>query len=417
MFTRVENIIFRFRNNLASVAICLVVSGCGDSFDHLPSLTANPNATPARNFTSFTAPLQCMDRMLAVATKNKRPVRLSSTGVPDHTNDVDVGSDDMLVSALNQMNRISRSYVFLDQTLVRDGGLLELEVNDIRAKNKPPMPDFYIRGAITQLDDGSRSVDWDGDTSPVRKEYGVTSATPKISRGSSIVTVDLHLVAFPSRQIVPGGSVSNSMVVSRRGFSSGLTGEIVKAGLGFDLEIERVESTGQAVRNLIELSLLELIGRHSGIAYWDCLALEPSNTRHIEQAERKFERMGTEEQIMETQALLLRIGAISQEPTGQMDLNTKRALAIFQANNGLIANGTLNFDTIEKLRSEAARAPAPIPTMPLAQRKRSGVLRPVPVTPIPVQPNPNTPYRYRPPDDDGYQSMSQYLTGSTVVQE
>lgn len=315
----------------------------------------------------------------------------------------------MLVSALNQMNRTSQAYVFLDQAMIRDGRYLELEVNDSQAKHKPPAPNFYIRGAITQLDEGSRSVAVRGDVQPVIDDYGLTATAPHASLNSSVVTVDLHLVAFPSRQIVPGGSVSNSMVVSRRGLSSGFSGKIVKAGLGMNLEINRVESTGQAVRNLIELGLIELLGRHSGVDYWDCLALEPTNTRHIEQAERKFVRMDTEEQIMEVQSLLLRIGALSQSPTGEMDLTTKRAVAVFQANHGLIANGVVNFDTVEKLRAEAARAPAPRPTMTAAQRNRSAVVRPVPVTPIPVQPNPKTPYRYRPPDTDGYQSLSNFL--------
>lgn len=349
-----------------------------------------------------------MDRLLAASSTNGRMVRISSRRVPDYTNRIHVSGDDMLVSALSQMNRSSRAYVFLDQALIRDGALLELVVNESKAKYPPPKPDFYIRGAITQLDENSRSSQVDGEVIPLIDEHGITASRGGTSLSASVVTVDLHLVAFPSRQIIPGGSVSNSMVVSRRGLSSGFTGKIVKAGLGFNLEISRVESTGQAVRHLIELGLIELLGRHSGVAYWDCLSLEPTNTRNLERDEREFTATPEPMRIEEAQRLLVQIGALSKRPTGKMDLTTKRAVSVFQANQGLIANGVVNYDTIQHLRAEAARSPLRVtqakPAHVYGQTIQPNHLQQsITQVPVPVTPT-------RPRGNEGYQSLSHFLS-------
>ena len=60
-------------------------------------------------------------------------------------------------------------------------------------------------------------------------------------------------------------------------------------GFNLTIKMSRVESVGQAVRNLIELGTLELLGRHSGLPYWECLSTRPSNERATNGEFLKFE--------------------------------------------------------------------------------------------------------------------------------
>ncbi|MEE2944700.1 MAG: hypothetical protein VX444_05965, partial [Pseudomonadota bacterium] len=121
------------------------LANCGVTPPRLAPEIAQPNTRPARNFTSFDAPLRCMDGLL----QGKRTIKVSSTGIPDKTRRISVGGDDMLINAINRMTRTSRAYVFLDQGIVKDGGLIDLSITQGK---KEPRPDYYIRGSISQLD-------------------------------------------------------------------------------------------------------------------------------------------------------------------------------------------------------------------------------------------------------------------------
>ena len=124
-----ENITPPWRTRLRNVFSCLLVFsvgliGCTPLTPNMAQRAAQPKVPAARNFTSFSASLRCMDDLL-LATKRPRTL-ISSTGIPDRTNKLSVGADDMLLNAVNQMNRKSRLYVFVDQSLERDSGQIAI---------------------------------------------------------------------------------------------------------------------------------------------------------------------------------------------------------------------------------------------------------------------------------------------------
>ncbi len=200
----------------ATAILLLALLGCTERSAILAPEFAQPNTRPARNFTSFNESLRCMDRPLANSTS--RSYLISSTEIPDETRRVYVGADDMLINAINQLNRSSRKYIFLDQARISDLGQLELETT---RKEDEIKPQLYIRGSISQLDSDVSGVeaeaDWDRDTRP---STGLTGLKFEGHRKLSVVSVDMHLVQYPSRRIIPGASVANSMVVVSRSFGA-----------------------------------------------------------------------------------------------------------------------------------------------------------------------------------------------------
>lgn len=329
------------------VLLVLGLTGCSGFSPSPAQRAAQPKVPAARNFTSFSASLRCMDDLLVGAKRS--PVLISSTGLPDLTNSVKVGADDMLLNAISQMNRKSKTYLFLDQSLEREAGQISIYTPPKSALT----PRFYVRGSISQVDSDVMSGSFDLDADDEANRYAQTGflrdGAKGFDRDASIVTVDMHLVSYPDKTVVPGSSVANSMVVNGRSFGAGASGLIDVTGLDATLKIERVESIGQAVRNLVELGAIELIGRHANVAYWECLNIPAVKQRKTNRKEIVFTSAEKPLRIPEVQKMLQQLGYYSGKITGVVDQRTRDAISHFQATHGLIATGDLNYDTYQHL--------------------------------------------------------------------
>jgi hypothetical protein len=294
-----------------------------------------------------------MDNLLASA---KRPrILISSTGINDRSKRTFVGADEMLLNAINHMNIKSKAYVFLDQSFSKDFGQLVL----LSPTEDQQDPRLYFRGAITQVDTNTLNdranvdLDFANAPNPLTINGGaLETVSSNFGKGVSIVSVDLHLVSYPDKTVLPGGSVANSMVVTNKAFGTGASGLIKLTGYDMSLSFNRVESIGQAVRNLIELGAIELLGRHAKVPYWQCLNIEQTNERLENRKRANFTVTPNSISISEVQKMLLRLGYFSGQATGRMNLETHKALAKFQAGKDLIATGNLNYDVYSRLLQE-----------------------------------------------------------------
>ncbi len=344
MMLKNKNILQSWTRRSVAWAImsCVGLAACTPLTPNLAQRAAQPKTPAARNLTSFSASLRCMDDLLLAAKRTR--TLISSTGLPDRTNKLNVGADDMLLNAINQMNRKSRAYVFVDQSLERDSGQIAIYT----PKDTAISPKLYIRGAISQIDSSvassKLSIDVDDEGNNLAR-----SGDKSIGRGMTIVTVDMHLVSFPDKTVVPGSSVANSMVVTTRGFGVGATGLINVTALDANLTINRVESLGQAVRNLVELGAIELVGRHANVPYWECLNIPAVKQRRTNRKEIVFSSADKPLRIPEVQRMLQTLGYYSGEVTGIVDQHTRDSISHFQAGHGLIATGDLNYDTYQHL--------------------------------------------------------------------
>jgi len=337
---------------------------------------AQPDNRPIRNFTSFSASLRCMDTL--ILQKGTPRTRLSSTSITDKSTKVKVGADEMLINAINQMNVKSKAFVFIDQSYEKDPGQIDLLSPIIRG----PKPHYYFRGAITQLDSAtvSDSINFDLDFSnaphPITINGGaLKDASPSLGRGISIVSVDLHLVSYPNKIVLPGGSIANSMVITNKSFGTGSSGLIKLTGFDMSIAFNRVESVGQAVRNLIELGVIELLGRQANVPYWNCLNIQPVSERLENQKRNAYLLYSKPQAIHEAQSILKKLGHLNTAPSGRLDRPTHRAIASFQASEKLIATGQLDYDTHTRLKQKTkgypvnGRAPLVLKKPPVNNRR------------------------------------------------
>lgn len=348
----------RIKIACANLLSALSLVSCASLNPILAPRIAEPNTPAARNFTSFSSSLRCLDSQLA---KTKRPrILISSTGIPDLTRKVSVGGDDMLVNAINQMNSKSRAYIFVDQPRERANGQNAYLTRD----DEITQPRLYIRGSISQLDNnvvkdaGKFSLDLEDTPHPLKIIDGpLSTSETDLGRNLSVVSVDLHLVSWPSKTVIPGSSVANSMVVRGDTWGIGAEGLIKMTGFDFSLKMQRVESPGQAVRNLIELGVIELLGRHANVPFWECLQLRTTNEKATQSKEKSFVSASDTVKVTDAQSYLKRLGYFDASVTGIFDRETRRAVSRFQADEKLIATGNVDFDVLERLREKALGVP------------------------------------------------------------
>ena len=77
-----------------------------------------------------------------------------------------------------------------------------------------------------------------------------------------------------TRQIMPGISATNSIAVVQSSKGADVGGFLGKAGLSFSVSLDSSEGFHQAVRKLVDLSTIEVLGKFTHVPYWQCLQIE-----------------------------------------------------------------------------------------------------------------------------------------------
>jgi curli biogenesis system outer membrane secretion channel CsgG len=355
----------------------LLLAGCASPQD--APVISRPKALPVRNFTSFSASLQCMDNLFAQF--GVRDIVITSAGLPDATGEISTGTKDMLISAISAMSVRSGAFRFVDfdatETDVHQLQSLVGFTDDFR------VPNYYVRGAITQLDEGV-----------IADSGGASVAGSAFSLGFnadqtvSVVSLDMNVGNLITRQIQPGMSAHNSISVTRTSKAGDAGGRISSYGLFFNISLNRAEGMHAAVRSLVELSTIEILGKLAEVPYWRCLQIEQTNPAVEAQARSWFNDMSEREQVVFVQRALASQGLYDAPITGVRDETTKGAIARYQADNGLIANGQVNFDLYASLiHRDLALGRQPDPRFGQSIQEAAARVRPNPLTLTLATPN------------------------------
>jgi peptidoglycan hydrolase-like protein with peptidoglycan-binding domain len=322
----------------------LLAGAC--AFTPVQDITAvqQPKAQPVRNVTSFSESLRCMDELLRNFGVND--IILTSSGIPDATGEVKTGTKEMLISAISQMSVDSNAFRFVD--FDQSEGQRDVNVLWSTAGQSPDfqIPNYYIRGAITQLDQNVVSETQSGSVALKGVQIGASR-----DQVLSVVSVDLNVADLQTRQILPGLSSHNSIALRRTGKGLDGQGRIEKSGISFNVSFDKSEGMHQAVRTLIELSTIEVLGRLAEVPYWRCLEIRQTDPAVTTEARDWFARMDQPTRVRFVQRALHGLGRYDGPVTGQLDDATREALASWQAERGLLGNGRIDFDTYAALIS------------------------------------------------------------------
>jgi len=342
----------------------------------MASTVAAPKTPAIKTVTNFSSALRCMDELFLAYGKNG--IVLTSTGIPDETGKVRTGTKEMLITAVAKMTVKSNAFEFID---FHGGGDDLQRLFDAKGDQARKVPDYYIRGSITQMDDNT-----------VRKSSGAGLAASFFDFGASsdvaydVISMDMSIGDAATRKILPQTSGSNTMVIMKTGKSAEGGAKLGKIGFSFNLDFSRAEGLGATTRTLLELGLIETLGKFTQVPYWRCLDADITNPVIREQALETFDTLRESERITFVQR---KLGGSMKRYAGPVDgkMNDalKDAILEYQAQNNLIADGRVNFDLYGSLLDDVQNVLAYVPSTPPAKVAASSAPYQAPA-PVPAAP-------------------------------
>ncbi len=341
----------------ARMSICsltLLITACSapmnamrdQTFQSYASISDRPVTRPVRSISSFTDSLQCMDKLMRDA---QIPTTLiTSKSIPDFSTRVPVATKDMVITALLQMSRSSNAFRYVDYEvdLIRQDTVQNLS-NILLNNNQMQLqrPSLYVSGAISFVDQNVLNNRFQAGVSEDNFDAGYSQ-----NRNATIIGLELHLGDFRTRTMIPGLDSANEVIIGNGGQGLDLAGRIRDYGLQFNIGRDYAQGSGAAVRTLVELGMIELVGKWARIPYWQCLTLEQNHPGFQRQLREWYDEGNPQvHQILMTKSLRAR-GYLnsSEEKLSPNTMIYRQALARFQTDEGLVVSGVIDFPSYER---------------------------------------------------------------------
>lgn len=354
---------------LLTAVVCTGVIGCApvkeDVKAELPTLMKGPQETPRRSITNFSTALRCMDnQMLDYGIYD---VSMLVEDIRDNTENVKVGAKDMLISAISEMTR--RSHAIRLIAYGNDSGNL---VSFLQTANQSTpyavIPQYDIRGSISQLDQSVAAKDVAGGISI--SQFGIGGAK---TANASVMALDLAVISTKDYSIIPGVVSKNSIVVFKEGKGIDADASIDKLGVNFSMNLTRSEGDAQAMRNLIELASVELVGKLTKTPYWNCLGIDPGQAEIQREIGDWYYNLVADQQIVQYFQIHLKNRGFYQGPVdGRFNADLTESIKAYQTGLQMAPSGNINEALFAALLNR------PVPALPSD----------VPVPPPPADPVP-----------------------------
>ena len=319
---------------------------------------AAPKTPAIKTITSFTQALRCMDELFLA--NGKQGIVITSAGIPDATGKARTGDKEMMISAISKMTMKSNAFEFIDLTQGASGEGDLAKLFELKGGGATKIPDYYIRGAVTQLDDNA-----------VKDSKGFGIALPFLDLGYSkdasfdLISMDMSIGDASTRRILPETNTSNTMIITKGGRSGEAGGKIAKMGLSFNKDLSRTEGVGATYRTLIELGLIEALGKFTRVPYWKCLDIDSTNPELLDQVREWYDVASDKDRVLFIQQKLAGMGRYKGPLNGAINPELKSAIAEYQNYTGLIADSRVNFDLYFSLKDDTQNELAKLPVTPI----------------------------------------------------
>ena len=267
------------------MAAAALLAGCATPLDarkdteyqQNASVADRPVVRPVRSVSSFSESLVCMDRMLREA---QLPTTLiTSKQFIDFSGKVPVATKEMITTSLSQMSRLSNAFRFVDfevdiarQDTVQNLTTILLNNNQMQLQR----PALYVSGAIAFVDQSVINDTMDVGLSGPRVDLGYSR-----SRSATIIGLEVHLGDFRTRTLIPGIDSANEVVTGGGGQGLDVGGRIGTYGVKFNVGRDYAIGTGAAMRTLVDLAMIEVVGKWARVPYWQCLTLGACAAEHF----------------------------------------------------------------------------------------------------------------------------------------
>jgi hypothetical protein len=221
------------------------------------------------------------------------------------------------------------------------------------------IPDVVITGGITEFDRGLETRG-EGTNVDVEAEFGgapkwFPSETAGISYGDTSktgkarITLDFNLKDFQTLAGIPRMSTTNSMEVHKalREEEVGIT--LFGPTFGLKGQIKKVQGRHEAVRVLVQVSMIQMIGKYLALPYWRLMGDDAAPDKTVlDSISETYHRMGREDRVGAAQQWLTLHG-YDVTINNRMDSKTVAALQKFDAALGSADPGGISEALFTKL--------------------------------------------------------------------
>ena len=320
------------------LAACSEESVRKDAVEATTVSRKGPEQAPARAITNFSQALRCMDNLFLMY--GVRDLVVISEDLADQTKKVSAGTKDMLISSVSQMTTRSKAV-----RLIAYGSDSNNLISFMKEAEKKTMfqliPQYGIRGSISQLDESVGKK-----TEGAGVSLGFAGVGKASMASTNVMALDLTMMRTEDLSIVPGVTASNQVVILRSG--SGIEGEAEykKFGVNYSSNLSRQEGSSQALRNLVELAVVELFGKLTKVPYWMCLNATTQDESVKSEIGDWFQGMFAEpgEFVTYWQQQMRIRGVFSGEVNGEPDEGLRDAVTAYREALGMEKNAKLDLD-------------------------------------------------------------------------
>lgn len=336
---------------------CLLVSAlaaCAEVAPDAGLVAAQPAADPVRQVTPYSGALACLRRQVAAMEGRSQFITVGL--IPDATGRITPGTRDMVSAAVVSATNGSVRYIPTEAATV--AGVANLPIgataSSLGLLVGPPVgpqqglalpanaalvaQSMQVVGALSQADKAVQQSGVQGGLGVGDRSIGAGSTSDY-----GAVTLDLRLVDVQTGVILQ--ATSNMLVVRNDGRAANAALRIGGFGVSFDASFDRREGPHQAVRTLVDLSVVELLGRQARVPYWSCLAVDNEHPAVREQLRAWYQAMTPAEVDRDVRARLRGFDVRVPDPPAAANA----AVAQFQQENGLVPNGRPTFETYAAL--------------------------------------------------------------------
>lgn len=292
-------------------------------------------APPTSQVTSFTQALADLGLMTEIY--NVDEVKIQSNPIGDNTGtsgstggEIPRDITEMIKSSLNSIGgRVL--FIPYDPSFIQNQMVTGYSNFDEKL-----IPDVVISGGITEFDRGletrgdgtdvSAGAEFTGlpgylPSKEIKLRYGDTTKS-----GLASITLDFNLLNFRTMAGIPRMNTVNSMKVSKAMGDKELGISLFGQTFGRKGSIKKVQGRHAAVRLLVELSMIQVVGKYNGLPYWRLLGEDAEPDKDIESAIKKFYyKLSDPERIFKAQEWLYLHGHELQM-NGVMDQATMAAI-------------------------------------------------------------------------------------------
>ncbi|MGF6507618.1 DUF4384 domain-containing protein [Paraburkholderia sp. 35.1] len=294
-----------------------------------------------------------MDEMLA--STHQTPIRITSKSIADPSGKAGTSVKDLVITALAQMSERSKTFEFVDYeiNLVQQDTVQYLSslLLGMNAMNIEP-PQVYVSGAVSYIDENvvgkRRSLGISADGSIRGHEFSTDLAYDGDVH-ASIIALELHLGELRTRTLVPGIYAANSAIVAKSGSGIEGGGTIFKTGVQFSLSNDHSQGSGLALRSLVDLGMIELVGKWLKLPYWQCLSLNEAAPEFQRELRTWYDAATPAYLTMLAQTVLRRETYYDGPVDGISSTELKAAIAEFQMDQDIPSTGLLSFPTYQAM--------------------------------------------------------------------